>query len=240
MLRLLAGITLALSCAILQAQGLEPFSAQYRLYVSKIPTTIKADLSLAPVNDREDIYEMKLAVDSLLVKNLEHSTFRWNNCQPRTQTYVHNFRGFGKRRRYDMAFQWEPPSVRNEGPRGVKEYAITKDTVDDLTLLLRARCVFATGDKEFRAQTAYGRKLRSHTLQVIGAERVDTPVGEMNALVVQKIRDDDSERETFFWVAPELDYMVVKARHVENAALFGEMIMRSYSGPSSVGVATGD
>jgi hypothetical protein len=97
---------------------------------------------------------------------------------------------------------------------------------------LKARCVLSTGDKEFRAESAYGRKLRSHRLQVIGAELVDTPAGEMNALVVQKIREDDSERETFFWVAPALDYMVVKAKHVENAALFGELIMRSYSGPS--------
>ncbi|MDF1822218.1 MAG: DUF3108 domain-containing protein [Alcanivoracaceae bacterium] len=230
--RLLASIMLVFSCAITQAQGLEPFSVQYRLYVSKIPTTIKADLSLAAVKAHEDIYEMKLAIDSLLVSNLEHSTFRWNDCQPKTQTYVHNFRGFGKRRRYDMTFSWDPPAVHNEGPRGIKDYAISEDTLDDLTLLLKARCVLSTGDKEFRAESAYGRKLRSHRMQVIGAELVDTPAGEMNALVVQKIREDDSERETFFWVAPALDYMVVKAKHVENAALFGELIMRSYSGPS--------
>jgi hypothetical protein len=86
--RLLASIMLVFSCAITQAQGLEPFSVQYRLYVSKIPTTIKADLSLAAVKAHEDIYEMKLAIDSLLVSNLEHSTFRWNDCQPQTQTYV--------------------------------------------------------------------------------------------------------------------------------------------------------
>jgi hypothetical protein len=213
------------------AASLAPFHVQYRLYVSKIPTTIKADLWLRQHGDVADEYQMELQVKSLLVSNREISTFRWDDCQPRTSLYQHRFRGFGKRRNYDMQFSWSPPQVVTESGDERWTYEIEQDTLDDLTLLLKARCTFATGDKEFRATSAYGKRLRKHHMQVIGVETLDTPIGNIECLVVEKKRDEDSERKTLFWVAPSLNYLLVKAKHIENRALFGELILREYDGP---------
>lgn len=209
---------------------LQPFHVQYRLYVSKIPTTIKADLWLRKTG-LDDEFQMELLVKSLLVSNREISTFTWSDCQPRTSVYQHRFRGFGKRRNYDMQFSWAPPQVLTESGDETYTVDIEQDTLDDLTLLLKARCTFATGDKEFRATSAYGKRMRDHHMQVIGTETLDTPIGQLDCLVVEKKRDSDSERKTLFWVAPSLDYLLVKAKHIENRALFGELILREYEGP---------
>jgi len=214
--------------------SLAPFHVQYRLYVSKIPTTIKADLWLRQHGDAADEYQMELLVKSLLVSNREISTFQWGDCQPRTSLYQHRFRGFGKRRNYDMQFSWSPPQVITESGDERWTYEIEQDTLDDLTLLLKARCTFATGDKEFRATSAYGKRLREHHMQVIGMETLDTPIGELDCLLVEKQRDEDSERKTLFWVAPSLNYLLIKAKHIENRALFGELILREYDGPMPV------
>lgn len=211
--------------------SLAPFHVQYRLYVSKIPTTIKADLWLRQHGEAPDEYQMELLVKSLLVRNREISTFQWDDCQPRTSYYEHEFRGFGKRRNYDMQFSWSPPQVVTESGDERWTIEIDQDTLDDLTLLLKARCTFATGDKEFRATSAYGKRVREHHMQVVGMETLDTPIGELDCLVVEKQRDEDSERKTLFWVAPSLNYLLVKAKHIENRALFGELILREYEGP---------
>lgn len=216
------------------AASLAPFHVQYRLYVSKIPTTIKADLWLRQHGDVADEYQMELQVKSLLVSNREISTFQWNDCQPRTSVYQHRFRGFGKRRNYDMQFSWSPPQVITESDDERWTIDIEQDTLDDLTLLLKARCTFATGDKEFHATSAYGKRLREHHMQVIGMETLDTPIGKLHCLVVEKKRDADSERKTLFWIAPSLNYMLVRAKHIENRALFGELILREYDGPMPV------
>src|SRR5690606_32773854 len=216
------------------AASLAPFHVQYRLYVSKIPTTIKADLWLRQHGDVTDEYQMELQVKSLLVSNREISTFQWNDCQPRTSVYQHRFRGFGKRRNYDMQFSWSPPQVITESDDERWTIDIEQDTLDDLTLLLKARCTFATGDKEFHATSAYGKRLREHHMQVIGMETLDTPIGKLHCLVVEKKRDADSERKTLFWIAPSLNYMLVRAKHIENRALFGELILREYDGPMPV------
>jgi hypothetical protein len=217
-----------------QANGdasLAPFHVQYRLYVSKIPTTIKADLWLRQHGDQPNEYQMEMLVKSLLVSNREVSTFQWDDCQPRTSFYQHRFRGFGKRRNYDMHFSWSPPQVVTETEDERWTLDIEQDTLDDLTLLLKARCTFATGDKEFHATSAYGKRVREHHMQVIGMETLDTPIGKLDCLLVEKQRDKDSERKTLFWVAPSLNYLLIKAKHIENRALFGELILREYDGP---------
>lgn len=212
------------------AEELRPFHVQYRLYVSKIPTTIKADLWLRET-ENSDEYEMEMNVKSLLVRNMEKSRFTWKDCHPRTSEYHHSFRGFGKRRNHDMAFSWSPPQVLSKEGKETHILQIEEDTLDDLTLLLKARCVFATGDKEFDATSAYGDRLREQHMQVIGREELDTPLGKLDTLVVEKKRGKDSERRTLFWIAPKLNYMLVRAKHIENRALFGELIMRDYDGP---------
>ena len=215
------------------SEPLKPFHVQYRLYVSKIPTTIKADLWLRKMEE-PDQYQMELMVKSFLISNREISTFDWNDCQPRTQNYAHQFRGFGKRRDYDMTFSWNPPEVVSHfDDDEERRFSIEQDTLDDLTLLLKARCVLASGDKEFHATSAYGKKIRQQHMQVIGRDELDTPLGKLDCLIVEKKRDKDSERRTLFWLAPEMDYMLIKAKHIESRALFGELIMRDFEEDNS-------
>jgi hypothetical protein len=99
-------------------------------------------------------------------------------------------------------------------------------------MLLKAQCLFAEGLTEFTLTAAYGDRVRSHTFVVTGEETIDTPAGKIDTLVVEKKRHADSSRRTIFWVAPSLQYMLVKARHVESRVLFGELLMRRYNGPA--------
>ena len=127
-----------------------------------------------------------------------------------------------------MTFSWNPPEVVSHfDDDEERRFSIEQDTLDDLTLLLKARCVLASGDKEFHATSAYGKKIRQQHMQVIGRDELDTPLGKLDCLIVEKKRDKDSERRTLFWLAPEMDYMLIKAKHIESP-LFGELIMRDF------------
>ena len=213
------------------AAPLLPFEAEFRLHVSKIPTTIKATLELGPT-DQPDEYMMRLENRSFLVKNREQSHFSWNDCAPRSNRYEHEFRGFGIRREHSMSFDWDTGEVLFDDGNEKGHYPVEQGTLDELTMLLKAQCLLAEGLKEFTLQAAYGDKVRSHTFIVTGEETISTPAGDIATIVIEKKRKADSQRRTVFWVAPSLQYMLVKARHVENRALFGELLMRSYKGPA--------
>ncbi|ASK34430.1 hypothetical protein CEK62_08560 [Alcanivorax sp. N3-2A] len=228
---LLAPLLLTLCSTLAMAEPLAPFSAKYRIYVNKIPTPITATLTLEPAGD--DRYHMLFLARSWLLDNKEESWFHWNNCQPRTQRYVHEFNGFGKHRYHHTDFNWAKRTVISRSEDGTDRFAFPDDALDELSMLLRARCVFATGDKEYDATSVYGDDIRHHHFVVIDRETIDTPMGELDTLVVEKKRDkdNDSNRRTLFWVAPKVGYMVVKARHIESALLHGELNMTEYSGP---------
>lgn len=235
MIRFLLGLLCFGVVCVASADSLAPFSAKYRIYINKIPTPITAKLLLEPAKG-EDHYHMRFKANSWLLDNKEESWFIWNNCQPRTERYVHEFNGFGQHRYHHMTFSWSPPQATNESEdHDSKTFAIPADSMDDLSMLLRARCVFATGDKEYRATSVYGDHIRHSLFIVIARETIDTPLGQLDTLVVEKQRDKDKDkddkRRTLFWVAPKVGYMVVKAQHVENALLHGELIMTDYSGP---------
>lgn len=215
-------------------ETLQPFDATFRITVSKIPTPVKARLVLRPLKQYPDHYQMVFKIDSWLLSNTEESVFAWRNCQPRTDHYRHEFRGFGKHRFHNMQFYRHPPRVVNVSEEEKTEYEIQKDTLDELTLLLTAGCALEEGAREYKATSAYGDDLREHHFRVIDEETIDTPLGKLDTLLVEKKRDKDSERRTIFWVAPALDYMVVRAKHIENPALFGELIMTDYSGPGKI------
>src|SRR5690554_155590 len=226
-------LSLLLVTGAAHADTLLPFSAEFRLHVSKIPTTIKATLALT-ASDQPDHYQLRLENRSFLVKNREQSEFSWNDCAPQSQHYEHEFRGFGIRRAHSMDFDWEKQQVEYSDGKDKGHYSIEKGVLDELTMLLKAQCLFAEGLTEFTLTAAYGDRVRSHTFVVTGEETIDTPAGKIHTLVVEKKRHADSNRRTIFWVAPSLQYMLVKARHVESRVLFSELLMRRYSGPAPI------
>lgn len=213
---------------------LQPFEAKYRINVSRIPTTLKAKLKLQP--EGGDDYSMSLTSDSMLMKNREETHFTWDNCFANTNSYSHYFKGFRRERNFDMKFSDDPRKVHNVTKKKGKKpssdtYLIDDDTLDELSMLLRARCLIEPGVEEYTVTTAYGDKLRKHTIEIAGKETLKTPLGKVETIRLEKRRDNDSKRYTVFWLAPELDYMLVRARHVEKPGLFGELRMISYKGP---------
>ena len=214
--------------------SLVPFSVGYRVNVSRIPTTIKAELTLAPLGDNR--YQLRLEANSLLLKNKEETTFTWADCFPHTESYSHYFKGFRRERNYEMEFLEAPRRVLNQTHEKKKDsrsktYLIEDDTLDELSMMLRARCLIKPGQSEYEITTAYGEKLRTHHIRIAGEEELKTPLGMLNTIRIEKRRHADSSRSTVFWLAPEMDYMLIRARHIEAPGLFGELRMISYEGP---------
>lgn len=214
--------------------GLTPFTVGYRINVSRIPTPIKAELTLAPIE--ENRYQLRLEAQSLLLKNREETTFTWANCFPSTESYSHYFKGFRRERNYEMQFFNNPRRVVNRTQDKKKDnrsntYLIDEDTLDELSMMLRARCLLQPGKTEYEITTAYGDKLRTHHVLIAGEEELKTPLGVLNTIRIEKRRHADSSRSTVFWLAPEMDYLLIRARHIEAPGLFGELRMTSYEGP---------
>lgn len=205
---------------------LVPFRAEYGLSVGWFPLG-KAEFRVDPA-EGEDRYRAQVEARLLAMRNVEISEFRWNGCEPRTDAYFHEFKGLGMHRYHDMTFEWgDAPRVVNVDEEASRTYEIPAHTLDELTVLLRSRCVFSEGAQDYLATTAYGNKVRTHQLRVVGKETIDGPHGPIATVVVEKVHREASDRRTTIWVAPELDWMLVRARHSEGG-LTGKIVLRDY------------
>lgn len=207
-------------------RALAPFEAEYGLSVGWLPLG-KAVFRLAPA-EGEDRYRAEVKARLLAMRNVEVSEFTWNGCEPRTEAYFHEFKGLGMRRFHDMTFEWDDgPRVVNVERDDRRTYEIPAHTLDEITVLLRSRCVFSEGAQDYLATTAYGNKVRTHQLRVVGRETIDGPDGPVETVRVEKVHREESDRRTIIWVAPELDWMMVRARHSEGG-ITGRIVLRDY------------
>jgi hypothetical protein len=62
---------------------------------------------------------------------------------------------------------------------------------------------------------ADGGKVKTYRLKVVGEERVETVLGPLHTLVVERRRDEDDEF-TVVWCAPALRYLPVQVEHRED------------------------
>lgn len=71
------------------------------------------------------------------------------------------------------------------------------------------------GKTQFSYPVIHKGKQKTHTYRVVGQEKVDTGQGTVNALIVERQRSSKN-RKTRLYVAPELDYLLVKIEHQES------------------------
>lgn len=66
-----------------------------------------------------------------------------------------------------------------------------------------------TGD-QLSYEVAAGGQIEAFNYRVIGNEILDTPMGTMEAIKIERLRSETSNRLTYIWFAPKLDFHVVR------------------------------
>ena len=88
-------------------------------------------------------------------------------------------------------------------------------------------------DIEF--QLVDGDRIETHRYHIMGPERLETPLGYLNTTKLERIREGNSERKTFIWLADDWEYLLARIEQVnpgglrielelENALLGGQQV----------------
>jgi hypothetical protein len=58
-------------------------------------------------------------------------------------------------------------------------------------------------------------KIGQYCFRITGKETIDTALGQIETIVVERVRKPESPRRTRFWFAPSLDYTIARLEHQE-------------------------
>ncbi|BES71853.1 DUF3108 domain-containing protein [Marinobacter nanhaiticus D15-8W] len=209
--------------------------ATYKASLEKgIPVKGSATRSVKQLEDGSWLSEFR--VDSFIADITETSRFLWRDGQAYPSTYRYALEGLVIPDRHRaMNFNWADNRVTGNYEDTEIDMELPPQTLDPLNYQLQLRQDLKSGQTEMHYQIVNKNRLDDDTYKVVGEEIIDSQLGTIDTVKVEKVRAPEKKRKTFMWFAPEWDYLLVRLVqieddgtryeiHLENATVAGEAV----------------
>ncbi len=212
MKRIIAGVLLTFGLNAHSAAELPmPFNAVYKAEYGSL--TITATRSLQKISD--DSMELRFAAKSWLARIEEVSQFQWDpEGQLVPKKYHYQRSGLGRDRQALLNFDWQNQKVVNNVQNKPWSMDLPQAALDKLSYQLQLRHDLINDKQDMRYKIADGGRLKTYDFKVLGEETLSTPLGQLNAVKVERIREN-AKRTTHLWLAKDWNHLVVKIRQTE-------------------------
>lgn len=188
------------------------FEAHYIARAKGVPFKGKAVWKLTNENGT---YEFSMEAKSLFTSMTEHSEFKLAQnssapCALRPTRYHYSRDGFGKDRSRSIHFDWTKREATFQNKTQETVLTWEGELTDKLSEHIAVRCHLMAGKTQFSVIVADRGIIKEHQFIVTATEMVDTGIGKIKALKLERTRESGDRRSTTLWIAPELDYLLVK------------------------------
>ena len=172
---------------------------------------------------------------SLFVADTVEEESRWRLHEGAIRPLSYRYHRFGgkKERRVELSFDWR------DGPTGGQvindvggdrwSMAIPPGTLDKLVYQVAIMLDLGRGEREMTYAIADGGRLKHYHLKVTGEETLETPLGPLRTLRVERTKES-SKKTTRLWCAPELRFLPVKIEQVKKEGETLRMTIESLQG----------
>ncbi|MGM0450000.1 MAG: DUF3108 domain-containing protein [Pseudomonadota bacterium] len=195
----------------------------------------EATRSLTSTDDGGWMY--RFDVDSFVADIRESSRLRFEEGRIISDQYRYSLEGFFLSNRYKkLDFNWdEQVIVDRENDRRI-DISEQPDVQDQLGAQLQLWLDLRAGKETMEYVIPDDGDFKDYQFEVLREETLDTrEFGEVETVVVERVRDEDSPRTTLMWFAPEWDHLLVRLEqtndegedfeiYLKDATLDGERI----------------
>lgn len=221
-------LTTALSVSAVTAQAapatLQPYEARYTLdWASGVSFSGDAIRTLRKEGSN---WVLETNASAMFASLSERSSFA---LAPEIQPLRYNFKRkiFGKKRTAQLDFNWQTQQVTNNVNEKPWKMAIAPGVLDKLSVQLQLRLDVKAGKKTLEYQVADGGRMKTYRFAIAGKESITTPAGTFDAIKVARDRGENSGRKTWIWLAPELDYLIVKIHQIEKSDKEYKLVLKT-------------
>lgn len=191
---------------------LTPYTANYSTTTMGIGMTLERTLT-----ESEGRYTLRNEGGVFIAKLKEVAHFTVQDGQIQGQDFLYKLGGIVDRRR-EVKFLPESGKIQSLRKKRWTEHTWSSDILDRLSQQEQLRLELMASDSPpstLQFRVIDGPRVRTRTLELAGRESIETPLGVLDTVHYRQIREDDDNRTSDIWVAPELDYFMVKTVHRE-------------------------
>ncbi|MEH6577858.1 MAG: DUF3108 domain-containing protein [Amphritea sp.] len=171
--------------------------------------------AIRELRQQGDNWSLSIKASALIAKISESSLLNYNNGTVQPARYEYHRKVLGRKRDTILQFNWSKGSVLNDTAEPPWSMDIPVGTLDKISYQLQLRLDLINKKKELVYQIADKGQLKTYRFKRVGNETIKTDLGEFDVIKIQRDRGENSKRETFIWLAPELDYLIVKLHQIE-------------------------
>ncbi|HAX10223.1 MULTISPECIES: DUF3108 domain-containing protein [Marinobacter] len=213
---LIAGmIALPASAGDVDYAPLAPYEARYTASMSK-GVSLNGEGVRELTDQGNNVWLYRTDVDSFIADINESLIFRWENGQVIPLRYRYHLSGFLiKDRKQSIDFDWQAGTATGSY-RGEKfEVELRDKTLDPLGYQLQLHQDLKAGKRDVTYQVLDKGDYDDDRFAVIDEDSLGDNGRTMNTLKAEKVRDEDSKRQTLMWFDPARDYLLVRLLQVE-------------------------
>lgn len=160
----------------------------------------------------------------------ESSTFQSNGESILPLSYLYQRTGGKKEKYLHLDFDWQKQRVHINDKNQPWKLHIPENTLDKLVYQLALMSDLGSDKTQFSYQIADGGKIKTYQINTLETELVSTPLGEVQAVKLIRLRNKPSGRQTILWCAPALHYLPVKLEHTEKGGVRFTALIRRLKG----------
>ena len=160
---------------------------------------------------------------------VEKSTWQFTEGKLQPVLYSYEHTGGKKDRDVVVKFDWSSRRIINSINGSSWHMPIQAYIMDKLLYQLAIMYDLEKGKRQISYAIADGGKIKNYDFELVGEDRLTTPIGEFSALKLLRHKPN-SRRKTVIWCARELGYMPVKVENVENNGRETMAIIEALSG----------
>ncbi|RDL43836.1 DUF3108 domain-containing protein [Marinomonas piezotolerans] len=197
------------------ASFIPPYEATYSTIWEKgVSFRVEGTQTLTKKNTND--WHFEFSADTLLASLSESVSFHTTNDSIRPHKYHYKSRVLNKTREAELTFNWKNMTVRNDVDSKPWTMPITQNTVDRLGLQLQVRYDLIQGKQNLKYDVADGGKIKHYRFKKGKTEHIDTKLGKLKVIKVIRTDNMTDDRQSYFWFAPEKNYLLVKMVHNED------------------------
>lgn len=227
---LMSLLLLSLSSNSIAEPVLRPFTAHYSVSKSGIEVGT-TQLSLHENNGHWVLVSETEAIGLLKLikpgKIIERSDLNMTEEGMKLRRYEHKEEERGGHRQAVGEADWAGGTLdfNYRGKIG-KASLVQPPLYDRLSSMLGVMQALSEDKREVALQVFDGDEIKQMRFEASNGELLSTPMGEIQALLVKRIRDNSS-RKTLTWYAPSLNFLPVKIEQFKRGELVGRLEITS-------------
>ena len=181
-----------------------------------ILTSNVGDMEVSMTKNKKGDWVLKSHLDGgRIVQRKEEEIFRMEGHQIKPLSYSFYQKIFFKKAKSSAIFNWKNKNIAYKEGKKENSVALLEKTLGPSTSQLQLRFDFkelnlANLPEEMVYDVFTRGEVKTRAYRIVGIENIKTQMGEFSSYKVERVFPKESQRAQEFWLAPELDFAIIR------------------------------